>query len=200
MPEDYCDQAARIIKATRQSGFEPVVKSFFDEATNTASHVVHDPVTREAAIIDSVLDYDAASGRTALNSANAIIDYVNSAGLTVTWLLETHAHADHLSAAPYLKTKLGGKIAISRHIVEVQQVFGKLFNTLSNMAPNGSDFEHLFDDGEPFKIGSIEAIAFQSIRRLMTLPDVTRMFLCHDYKAAGRDSFAWETTVGARSV
>lgn len=234
-----------LLKPRGKAGFEPVVKSFFDEATNTASHVVHDPVTREAAIIDSVLDYDAASGRTALNSANAIIDYVQSAGLTVTWLLETHAHADHLSAAPYLKTKLGGKIAISRHIVEVQQVFGKLFNTLSNMAPNGSDFDHLFDDGEQFKIGSIEAIAlhvpshtpadlayvigdavfvgdtlfmpdfgtarcdfpggnsrqlFQSIRKVLALPDITRMFLCHDYKAPGRDSFAWETTVGAQRV
>jgi len=245
MPDDYCNQADRLISAAQLNGFVPVVKSFFDEATNTASHVVHDPVTLEAAIIDSVLDYDAASGRTTLNSANAIIAYVKSIGLSVTWLLETHAHADHLSAAPYLKTKLGGTLAISSQIIEVQQVFGKLFNTLSTVAPNGSDFEHLFEDGDRFKIGSIEAIAlhvpghtpadlayvigdavfvgdtlfmpdsgtaradfpggnsgqlFRSIRRLMTLPEMTRMFLCHDYKAAGRDSFAWETTVGAQRI
>ena len=245
MPDTYCNQAAQLIKATRDSGRTPVVQSFFDEATNTASHVIHDPVSRAAAIIDSVLDYDAASGRAGLTSANAIIAYVNAEKLTVKWLLETHAHADHLSAAPYLQSKLGGSIAIGRQIIEVQNVFGKLFNNLSSIPPNGSDFERLFDDGDRFKIGEIEAIAlhvpghtpadlayvigdsvfvgdtlfmpdfgtaradfpggnsrqlFRSIRRLMTLPDTTRMFLCHDYKAPGRTRFAWETTVAAQRI
>lgn len=245
MLDAYCNQAAQLINATRDSGRTPVVQSFFDEATNTASHVIHDPVSRAAAIIDSVLDYDAASGRAGLTSANAIIAYVNAEKLTVKWLLETHAHADHLSAAPYLQSKLGGSIAIGRQIIEVQNVFGKLFNNLSSIPPNGSDFERLFDDGDRFKIGEIEAIAlhvpghtpadlayvigdsvfvgdtlfmpdfgtaradfpggnsrqlFRSIRRLMTLPDTTRMFLCHDYKAPGRTRFAWETTVAAQRI
>ncbi len=245
MLDAYCNQAAQMINATRESGRIPVVQSFFDEATNTASHVIHDPVSREAAIIDSVLDYDAASGRTGLTSADAIIAYVNTEKLVAKWLLETHAHADHLSAAPYLQSKLGGTIAIGRQIIEVQNVFGKLFNNLSSIPPNGSDFGHLFDDGDRFKIGGIEAIAlhvpghtpadlayvigdsvfvgdtlfmpdfgtartdfpggnsrqlFRSIRRLMTLPDSTRMFLCHDYKALGRDNFVWETTVAAQRI
>ncbi|MEN2786903.1 MBL fold metallo-hydrolase [Sphingomonas qilianensis] len=220
-----------------------VVQSFFDEPTNTASYVVHDPATLRAAIIDSVLDFDAAAGRTDTTSADAIIAHVRAAGLTVDWLLETHAHADHLSAAPYLQAALGGTLAIGREILRVQEVFGKIFNEGTDFARDGADFDRLFDDGDQFAIGSIPAIAlhvpghtpadmayvigdavftgdtlfmpdygsaradfpggdarqlYRSIRRLLTLPVETRLFLCHDYKAAGRDRYVWETTVGAQ--
>lgn len=221
----------------------PMVKSFFDERTFTASHVVHDPVSNIAAIIDSVLDYDAASGRTAHHSAEAILAYVTEQGLTVEWLLETHAHADHLSAAPWLQARLGGKIAIGRDIMRVQETFGALFNAGSDFARDGSQFNHLFVDGERFKLGTLDAIVlhvpghtpadlayvigdaafpgdtifmpdfgtaradfpggdaptlYRSIRRLLALPRATRLFLCHDYKAPGRDDYIWETSVGAQ--
>ncbi len=223
----------------------PVVKSFFDEPTNTVSYVVYDPESRRAAIIDSVLDYDPASGRTSFSSADAIIAYVGEKELAVDWLLETHAHADHLSAAPYLQKKLGGKLAIGREIIHVQNVFGKIFNEGTDFARDGSEFDHLFEDGDQFEIGNVKAtvlhvpghtpadlayvignavftgdtlfmpdygtaradfpggdsrMLFRSIRRLMTLPEQTRLFHCHDYKAAGRDNYAWETTVGAQRV
>lgn len=193
-------------------------------------------------LLNSVLDYDPASGRTSFSSADAIIAYVEERGLGVDWLLETHAHADHLSAAPYLKEKLGGKIAIGRAIITVQNVFGTVFNAGSEFARDGSEFDHLFDDGDTFAVGDLKAsvlhvpghtpadLAFiigdavftgdtifmpdygtaradfpggdarqlyRSIRRLLALPDETRLFLCHDYKAPGRDDYAWETTVEA---
>lgn len=218
----------------------PSIAGFFDEATNTVSYVVHDPATGEAAIIDSVLDYEAASGRTSHGSAERIVEYVQTNDLSVSWLIETHAHADHISAAPYLQEKLGGKLTIGAEIVRVQEVFGKLFNAGSDFERDGSQFDHLFTDGETFAIGSLEGIAlhvpghtpadmafiigdaafvgdtlfmpdfgtaradfpggdarqlFKSIRRLLRLPDATRLFLCHDYKAPGRDEYAWETTV-----
>lgn len=135
-----------------------IVRSFFDEATFTASHVVHDPESRIAAIIDSVLDFDPASARTGHMSADVIIDYVRAEGLTVEWLLETHAHADHFSAAPYLQEKLGGRIAIGRSITTVQQVFGTLFNETTSFDRDGSQFGQLFDDGDRFSIGGLEAI------------------------------------------
>ena len=220
---------------------KPEVTDFFDPATNTISYVVHDPATNEAAIIDSVLDYDAAAGRTSNGSADLIIEYVTKNDLTVTWLIETHAHADHISAAPYLQEKLGGRLAIGREIIRVQEVFGKLFNAGTDFQRDGSQFDHLFDDGETFKLGTLEGIAlhvpghtpadmafiigdaafvgdtifmpdfgtaradfpggdarqlYQSIKRLLSLPEDTRLFLCHDYKAPGRDEYAWETTVG----
>jgi glyoxylase-like metal-dependent hydrolase (beta-lactamase superfamily II) len=201
---------------------------------------VHDPKTSEAAIIDSVLDFEAASGRTSNGSADRIVEYVTSNNLKVTWLIETHAHADHISAAPYLQAKLGGKLAIGREIIRVQEVFGKLFNAGTDFERDGSQFDKLFDDGETFSLGELEGIAlhvpghtpadmafiigdaafvgdtifmpdfgtaradfpggdahqlFRSIRRLLSLPDDTRLFLCHDYKAPGRDEYAWETTV-----
>ncbi|WP_371420820.1 MBL fold metallo-hydrolase [Tardiphaga sp.] len=246
MTDFLLEQAATIIgKAQCGSGRKPFVQSFFDEPTNTVSYVVFDAATREAAIVDSVLDYDASAGRTSFASADAIIAYVTAEKLTVIWLLETHAHADHLSAAPYLKEKLGGKLAIGRQIVQVQNVFGKIFNEGTDFARDGSEFDRLFDDGDRFEIGGLQGMAlhvpghtpadlayvigdavftgdtlfmpdygtaradfpggdsrqlFRSIRRLMELPEHTRLFLCHDYKAAGRDRFAWETTVGAQKT
>ena len=137
----------------------PVVKTFFDEPTFTATHVAHDPVTKKAAIIDSVMDFDQASGRTSFASAEAIIAYVKAEALEVEWLLETHAHADHLSAAPYLQEKLGGKIAIGEQIRTVQDVFGKVFNEGTEFARDGSQFDRLLSDGDTFDLGSIPAIA-----------------------------------------
>ena len=220
----------------------PVVKGFFDPETFTISYVVHDPGSAKAAIIDSVWDFDEASGRTSFESADAIAAYIADHGLTVEWLLETHAHADHLSAAPYLQEKLGGKLAIGRTITTVQDVFGKIFNEGTKFARDGSQFDRLLDDGDELMVGSIPLVAlhvpghtpadmayligdalfvgdtmfmpdfgsaradfpggcarqlYRSVRRLMQLPNETRAFMCHDYKAPGRDQFAWETTVGA---
>lgn len=218
----------------------PQVKAFFHEPTFTASYVVSDPVTKRAAIIDSVWDFDQPSGRTSFESADEIVAYVREHGLTVDWILETHAHADHLSAAPYLQEKLGGKLVIGREIVTVQGVFGKIFNEGTEFARDGSQFDRLAADGEQLMIGEIPLIAlhvpghtpadlafvvgdaafigdtmfmpdygsaradfpggdaarlYRSVRRLMLLPDETRVFLCHDYKAPNRDHFVWETTM-----
>jgi glyoxylase-like metal-dependent hydrolase (beta-lactamase superfamily II) len=134
----------------------PIIKAFFDKATFTVSYVVHDPETRRAAIIDSVLDFDAAAGRTSFASADALIAYVSDKELVVDWLLETHAHADHLSAAPYLHQKLGGQIGIGEHIVTVQQVFGELFNAGLDFRCDGSDFDRLWKDGDQFNIGKLD--------------------------------------------
>lgn len=237
-------QAADIVRACRSDRMPvPIVRGFFDEATFTVSYVVHDPVARVAAIIDSVLDFDPASGRTSHGSAQAIVDYVTARGLTVEWLLETHVHADHLSAAPWLQAQLGGKLAIGRHITMVQDTFGKLFNAGTEFERDGSQFDQLFDDGDSFMLGSIRATVlavpghtpadlafvigdavfpgdtifmpdygtaradfpggdarrlYHSIRRLLALPREARLFLCHDYKAPGREEFRWETTIGAQ--
>lgn len=134
----------------------PQIKAFFDEPTFTVTYVVHDPESRHAAIIDSVLDYDPASGRTSFSSANALVAFVEEKGLAIDWHLETHAHADHLSAAPYLKEKLGGQIAIGEQIITVQQAFGKLFNADTDFERNGSDFDHLWKDGDHFRIGNLD--------------------------------------------
>ncbi len=236
-------QAQRlVVQAMNEPRLRPVVRAFFDSVTFTASYVVHDPATRRAAIIDSVLDYDPAAGRTSHGSADAIAAYVEEQALTVDWLLETHAHADHLSAAPHLQTRFGGRIAIGRHIVTVQSVFGSLFHAGADFKRDGSQFDRLLDDGESFAIGDLKAIAlhvpghtpadlayvigdaifcgdtifmpdygtaradfpggdarqlYRSIRRLLSLPREARLFLCHDYKAPGRDAFRWETTIGA---
>lgn len=243
MRSDNALETARqqILRAQATKVLRPSIAGFFDEATNTVSYVVHDPATGEAAIIDSVLDFEAAAGRTSYGSADRIIEYVTSNNLKVMWQIETHAHADHISAAPYLQERLGGKLAIGREIVRVQDVFGKLFNAGTDFERDGSQFDHLFTDGETFRVGELEGIAlhvpghtpadmafiigdaafvgdtifmpdfgtaradfpggdahqlFRSIRRLLSLPDDTRLFLCHDYKAPGRDDYAWETTVG----
>ena len=219
----------------------PSVEAFFDEPTNTISYVVWDPESKAAAIIDSVLDYDASSGHTETASADEIVAFVKANGLTVQWILETHAHADHLSAAPYLQERVGGKLAIGDHITTVQEVFGKIFNAGTEFQRDGSQFDRLLKDGDTFKLGQIEAhvlhtpghtpacmtyvigdaafvgdtlfmpdygtarcdfpggdarTLYRSIQKIFALPDETRMFLCHDYKAPGRDAFAWETTVG----
>ncbi|WP_017665840.1 MBL fold metallo-hydrolase [Porphyrobacter sp. AAP82] len=150
------DQAsANAERAFAEPALRPEIASFFDPVTFTVTHVVHDPATREAAIIDSVLDFDPASGRTATTSADAVVAHVTLQNLKVTWLLETHAHADHFSAAPYLQEKLGGKIAIGAAITRVQQVFGKLFNAGTEFACDGSQFDALFEDGDSFAIGNL---------------------------------------------
>lgn len=243
MPDPAIATATQqILMAVQHPEQRPVVKTFFDEKTFTASHVVHDPQTLTAAVIDSVLDYDPASGRIKYDSAQEIVDYVRAEKLQVAWQLETHAHADHLSAAPWLQEQLGGKLGIGANIVQVQEVFGKIFNADTRFARDGSQFDHLFKGGEQFKLGNLNAIAlhvpghtpadmafvigdaafigdtlfmpdygtaradfpggdarmlYRSIRRLLTLPAETRLFLCHDYKAPNRDTYAWETTVGA---
>jgi glyoxylase-like metal-dependent hydrolase (beta-lactamase superfamily II) len=152
---DSALQAANAQIAAAQSGVLQI-RAFFDEATFTVTYVVHDPESRHAAIIDSVLDYDPASGRTSFSSADAVVAYVGEKALCVDWHLETHAHADHLSAAPYLQQKLGGKIAIGEHIVTVQEVFGTLFNAGTDFARDGSDFDQLWKDGDRFKIGNLD--------------------------------------------
>lgn len=218
----------------------PVVTTFFDEATFTATHVVREPAGTAAAIVDPVLDFDPASGRTSTKSADALIAYVQERGLKVEWILETHAHADHLSAGDYLRRTLGAKIAIGAEIGRVQQGFARLFNFEPGFATDGSQFDRLFKDGDTFRIGALEArvlhtpghtpacvtyvigdaafvgdtlfmpdygtaradfpggdakTLYRSIRRILDLPEATRLFLCHDYKAPTRDRYVWETTV-----
>jgi len=223
----------------------PDVKAFFDEATNTASYVVRDPEGTACAIIDSVLDFDYASGRTNTASADTIVAHVKAEGLTVAWLLETHVHADHLSAAPYLQDRLGGKIGIGDRITVVQDTFGKVFNEGTEFQRDGSQFDQLFVEGDSVMVGQMRvdvlhtpghtpacltyvigdaafvgdtlfmpdygsarcdfpggssAMLFDSVQKILSLPDETRIFVCHDYKAPGRDEFAWETTVGEQKA
>jgi glyoxylase-like metal-dependent hydrolase (beta-lactamase superfamily II) len=149
----------QVERSLRGEDGRPIVRTFFDEATFTASHVVHDPQTRAAAVIDSVMDYDPASGRTSFANADLIVAYVEAEGLKVDSLLETHAHADHLSAAPYLQRKLGGRIAIGEQVRAVQEHFAKVFGLGSECPSDGSQFDRLFSDGDTFEIGSIPAIA-----------------------------------------
>lgn len=151
--------ATQLIETARAAGRGPVVHTFFDEATFTATHVAHDPQTGRAAVIDSVLDFDQAAGRTSHGSADAVIAHVREHGLTVDWLLETHAHADHLSGAAYLQQKLGGTVVIGREIVTVQKVFADVFNEPPGFARDGSQFDRLMHDGERFMLGGIEAVA-----------------------------------------
>lgn len=233
---------AQVAQAAVNTAMRPIIASFFDPATFTVSYAVHDPVSLEAAIIDSVLDFDPNSGRTSTASADAVIDYVTSHNLKVKWLLETHAHADHFSAAPYLQAKLGGKIAIGAAIANVQTVFGKLFNAGLDFARDGSQFDRLFEDGDTFTIGALPVTVmhvpghtpaciayvvgdavfvgdtmfmpdygtaradfpggdartlFRSLRRILSLPPETRLFMCHDYLPKGRTTYVWETTVAA---
>ena len=218
------------------------VACFFHEPTFTATYLVADPEAGEAAIIDSVLDYDGAAGRTRTTHAEKVLEAVEKRGLKVAWILETHVHADHLSASQYLKKVTGAPVGIGSNVPVVQKTFRPLFGAW-DMVPDGSQFDRLFAEGETFRIGGLEvevmhtpghtpacityrigdaifvgdtmfmpdygsarcdfpggdaAILYRSVRRLLSLPGETRMFLCHDYKAPGRDQFVWETTVGAQ--
>ena len=225
----------------------PEIRAFFDEPTNTVSYLVWDARTMEGAVIDPVLDYDFRSGKANVASADAILTEAARLGVTIGQVLETHAHADHLSGAPYIKLKTGAKVCIGEHIRDVQRIFRPVFNAI-DVSGDGSEFDHLFTDGERFKIGSLDgevmhtpghtpacvsykigdavfvgdtmfmpdygtaladfpggdaAALYRSIRRVLALPVETRLFMCHDYKAPGRDQYAWETTVGeerARNV
>ncbi len=219
---------------------EPGVKAYFDQATNTFSYVVTDPSSNACAIIDPVLDYDPASGRTSTASADQLIDYVSENKLEVLWILETHVHADHLSSARYVKSKTGGNTGISERIIEVQAVFKPVFNLGDDFVANGEQFDRLLADEDRLALGSLEirvlqtpghtpscvtyvigdaafvgdtlfmpdfgtartnfpggdaATLYQSIQRVFQLPAETRLFMCHDYKAPGREEFAWQTTV-----
>jgi glyoxylase-like metal-dependent hydrolase (beta-lactamase superfamily II) len=223
----------------------PHVKAFFDDATNTISYVVSDPNGRAAAIIDSVLDFDYASGRTDTASADAIVAHVRAEGLEVEWILETHVHADHLSAAPYLQERLGGRIGIGENIRIVQDTFGKVFNEGTEFRRDGSQFDRLFREGDSFHIGQVRGdvlhtpghtpacltyvigdaafvgdtlfmpdfgtarcdfpggsaeTMYDSVQKILALPDATRIFVGHDYKAPGREEYAWETTVGEQKA
>lgn len=217
----------------------PEVTAFFDEATNTVTYVVTDPDSKQCVVIDPVLDYDFASGRTSTTSADQLIKTVEDNGLQLEWILETHVHADHLTAAPHIKEKLGGQVCIGSHIKAVQEVFINIFN-LDDVTADGSQFDRLIVDGDELPLGSLHvsvmhtpghtpacktfvigdaafvgdtlfmpdfgtarcdfpggdaAVLYQSIHKIFALPADTRLFMCHDYKAKGRDEFAWETTV-----
>jgi glyoxylase-like metal-dependent hydrolase (beta-lactamase superfamily II) len=226
----------------------PDVSAFFDEATKTVSYLLADPASAAAAIVDPVLDFDAASGRTATHSADRLIAAVQQRGLSVAWVLETHVHADHLSGASYLQQRIGGRIGIGEHIHEVQAAFSRMFAMDAPFVAAGRVFDHLFADGEQFRVGTLEGqvmytpghtpacvtyvvgdaafvgdtlfmpdygtaradfpggdarALYRSIRRILALPGETRLFTCHDYKAPGRDHYAWESTVAeqrARNV
>ncbi|MBA5779448.1 MBL fold metallo-hydrolase [Stappia sp. F7233] len=219
---------------------KPEVTGFFDPATNTISYVVKDPASKSCAIVDSVMDIDYAAGRISYQHADEIIEFVRRNDLKVEWLIETHVHADHLSAAPYIQQKVGGKLGIGRNITIVQNTFGKIFNEGTEFQRDGSQFDRLFDDGDTYKVGSMECLAihtpghtpacvthvmgdaafvgdtlfmpdggsaradfpggdagtlYDSIQKILSLPDETRLFMCHDYGPNGRD-IQWETTVG----
>lgn len=219
----------------------PAVHAFFDEATNTITYLVREPQGRACAVIDSVLDFDYASGRTDTRSADAVIAFIRDHDLDLKWVLETHVHADHLSAAPYIQEALGGKIGIGNRITVVQETFGKVFNEGTRFARDGSQFDRLFAEGDSLMIGQMRAdvmhtpghtpacltyvigdtafvgdtlfmpdfgtarcdfpggsadVMYESVQRILSLPDATRIFVGHDYKAPGREDYAWESTVG----
>lgn len=218
----------------------PEVKAFFDPATNTISYVVKDPASTACAVIDSVMDIDYAAGRITSDHADEMVEYINHNKLNLEWIIETHVHADHLSAAPYLQERLGGKIGIGDKIMVVQETFGKIFNEGTEFQRDGSQFDQLFSDGDRYKIGTMDAMViaapghtpacmvhvmgdaafagdtlfmpdggsaradfpggdagelYDSIQKILTLPDEMRLFMCHDYGPNGRD-IQWETTVG----
>lgn len=218
------------------------IRAFFDDATKTVSYLVWDAASTEAAVIDPVLDFDFASGEVDTHSVEKVLTEAEALGLMIVWVLETHAHADHLSGAPYVKARTGAKVGIGEHIRDVQKIFRPIFNA-TDLSPDGRDFDRLFADGDRFAIGGLEVEVlhvpghtpadvayriddavfvgdtlfmpdygtaradfpggdarrlYRSIRRLLDLPPETRLFMCHDYKAPGRDAYAWETTVLAQ--
>jgi glyoxylase-like metal-dependent hydrolase (beta-lactamase superfamily II) len=215
------------------------IQSFFDEATNTVSYLVFDPATRQGAVIDPVLDWDHRSGEADTRSADRVIEAARQEGIAIALILETHAHADHLTAAPYIKQRCGGQIGIGEYIKDVQRIFRPVF-AAEDVKPEGGDFDLLFRDGQHIPLGSLDIqvihtpghtpacvcyrigddvfvgdtlfmhdygtaradfpggdarVLFRSIKRLLALPPQTRLWMCHDYKAPGRDSFAWQSTV-----
>jgi glyoxylase-like metal-dependent hydrolase (beta-lactamase superfamily II) len=219
---------------------KPEVTGFFDKQTNTISYVVKDPASKACAVIDSVMDIDYAAGRISSDGADEIIAHIKANGLTVEWIIETHVHADHLSAAPYIQQKLGGKLGIGENITIVQETFGKIFNEGTEFQRDGSQFDKLFGDGDSYSIGGLAAFVmhtpghtpacmthvigdaafigdtlfmpdggsaradfpggdartlYRSIKRVLSMPDEMRLFICHDYGPNGRD-IKWETTVG----
>ena len=218
---------------------KPDVEAFFHAVTNTISYVISDPKTKACSVVDSVMDIDYASGRITHDNADRIVDHITSNQLTLEWIIETHVHADHLSGAPYLQEKLGGKIGISARIMEVQETFGKIFNEGTDFQRDGSQFDALFQDGDRYKVCEVDAFVmatpghtpacmvhvmgnaafagdtifmpdggsaradfpggdagelYDSIQKVLTLPDDMRLYMCHDYGPNGRD-IAWETTV-----
>jgi glyoxylase-like metal-dependent hydrolase (beta-lactamase superfamily II) len=226
---------------------KPEIRAFFDEPTNTVSYLVWDAGTKDGVVIDPVLNFDHRSGEATVQSADAMLAEARELGITIGTVLETHAHADHLSGAPYIKLKTGAEVAIGEHIKDVQKIFRPIFNA-TDVSGDGSEFDHLFKDGESFKVGTIDGevlytpghtpacvsykigdavfvgdtlfmpdfgtaradfpggdahALYRSIQRVLLLPPETRLFMCHDYKAPGRDQYAWETTVAeerARNV
>ena len=217
----------------------PEIHAFFDMATNTISYIVRDSESQHCAIIDSVMDIDYAAGQISYAHADHLVSFINEKEWQLDWLIETHVHADHLSAAPYIQSQLGGKLGIGAGIKTVQSVFGKIFNEGTDFERDGSQFDYLFKEGDTYKIGSLEVTAidtpghtpacmthligdaafvgdtlfmpdggtaradfpggdaralYQSIHRILSLPDEMRLFMCHDYGPNGRD-FMWQTTV-----
>lgn len=225
-------------------GLIPEVTAFFDEATNTISYVVRDPGSNACAVLDSVMDFDHAAGRITYVSADEIIAYIEAHGLKLEWLIETHVHADHLSAAPYIQARLGGKIGVGAQITVVQEVFGKVFNEGTEFQRDGSQFDALFEDGDSYNIGNLQvttihtpghtpacmthvmgdaafvgdtlfmpdggsaradfpggdaSVLYDSIQKVLALPDDTRLFMCHDYAPDGRE-IMWETSVAEQKL
>ncbi|MBB3995458.1 glyoxylase-like metal-dependent hydrolase (beta-lactamase superfamily II) [Sulfitobacter undariae] len=222
----------------------PDVSAHFDEATNTITYIVKDPASDHCAIIDSVMDIDYAAGRITYAAADRLIDEIKARSLTLDWIIETHVHADHLSAAPYIQSKIGGKIGVGEKIIAIQETFGKIFNEGTEFQRDGSQFDALFKDGETYMIGDMQAFAmytpghtpacmvhvignasfagdtlfmpdggsaradfpggdagelYDSIMKVLALPDEMRLFMCHDYGPNGR-AIQWETTVAAQKA
>tara|TARA_Y200000002_G_scaffold110172_1_gene90271 strand:+ start:778 stop:1662 length:885 start_codon:yes stop_codon:yes gene_type:complete len=231
--------------SSHRRNLDPEVIDFFDEKTNAASYIVKDPSSAKCAIIDSVLDFDVSSGSIETNFADKLVEKVDELSLEVDWVIETHVHADHLSAAPYLAKKFSSRIAIGSNINVVQKLFGKIFNAGTEFQMDGSQFDVLFEEGDTFEIGNMivdvmhtpghtpacvtyvignaafigdtlfmpdfgtaradfpggsATDLYNSIQKILALPENTRLFLCHDYKAPGRDEFCWETTVSEQRL